>query len=284
VSLDIVLLGTGSPMPDPNRAGPATLVSAGAEHYLVDAGRGVLMRLAAAGVGAPNLSAVLLTHLHSDHITDLNDVITSRWVMTFEPTPLTIVGPVGTRSVVEHLLASLAPDISYRLAHHADLDHEPPVEVIEVDEGPIDLHGVVSITCAPTDHKPVEPSLGFRFDHQDEAGRVGVVVAGDTVPCDGLDRLATGADALVHTVIRKDIIDQVPIQRLRDTLDYHSSPAEAGATARRAGVGTLVLTHYVPAFPSGGGEDWRALAATEFAGRIELGDDLHRVTVTAKGS
>lgn len=279
MTIDIVLLGTGSPMPDPNRAGPATLVSAGGEHYLVDAGRGVLMRLAAAGVGAPNLSAVLLTHLHSDHITDLNDVITSRWVMTFEPTPLTIVGPPGTRSVVDHLLTSLAPDISYRLAHHADLDHEPPVEVIEVADGPVDLPGEVAITCAPTDHKPVEPSIGFRFDHEDERGRVGVVVAGDTVPCDGLDRLAAGSDALVHTVIRKDIIANVPLQRLKDTLDYHSSPEEAAATAHRAGVGTLVLTHYVPAFPSGGGDDWRALAATEFDGRIELGDDLHRVTV-----
>lgn len=284
MTIDIVLLGTGSPMPDPNRAGPATLVSAGGEHYLVDAGRGVLMRLAAAGVGAPNLSAVLLTHLHSDHITDLSDVITTRWVMTFEPTPLTIVGPPGTRSVVDHLLASLAPDISYRLAHHADLDHEPPVEVIEVEEGPVDLPGSVSISCAPTDHKPVEPSIGFRFDHEDEAGWVGVVVAGDTVPCDGLDRLTAGADALVHTVIRKDIIANVPLQRMQDTLDYHSSPEEAAATARRADVGTLVLTHYVPAFPSGGGDDWRALAATEFDGRIELGDDLHRVTVQPRGT
>lgn len=275
MSIDIVLLGTGSPMPDPNRAGPATLISAGAEHYLVDAGRGVLMRLAAAGVGAPTLSAVLLTHLHSDHITDLNDVITTRWVMTVEPTPLTIVGPPGTRSVVDHLLASLAPDVSYRLAHHADLDHEPPVEVIEIEDGLIDVPGQVAISCAPTDHRPVEPSIGFRFDHEGAA----IVVAGDTVPCDGLDRLCEGANALVHTVIRKDVIATLPFQRVRDTLDYHSSPEQAAATACRGGVDTLVLTHYVPAFPSGGGDDWRALAATEFGGRIELGDDLHRVTV-----
>jgi ribonuclease Z len=275
VSIDVTLLGTGSPMPDPNRAGPATLISAADEHYLVDAGRGVLMRMAAAGVGAPNLSAVLLTHLHSDHITDLNDVITTRWVMTFEPTPLTIVGPPGTRAVVDHLLASLAPDISYRLAHHTDLDHDPPVDVIEVEDGQIELSGRVAISCAPTDHRPVEPSIGFRFDHED----VAVVVAGDTVPCAGLDRLCEGANALVHTVIRKDLIAGLPFQRLRDTLDYHSSPEEAAATARRAGVDTLVLTHYVPAFPPGGGDDWRELASSEFEGRIEVGDDLHRVTV-----
>ncbi|HJO18973.1 MAG TPA: MBL fold metallo-hydrolase, partial [Acidimicrobiales bacterium] len=105
--LAITLLGTGSPMPDPHRAGPATLVTGGAEQFLVDAGRGVLMRLGGAASSAGQLSAVLLTHLHSDHITDLNDVITSRWVLTFEPSPLTIVGPIGTRTVVDHILASL---------------------------------------------------------------------------------------------------------------------------------------------------------------------------------
>ncbi len=113
--LRVTLLGTGSPMPDPNRAGPATLVSAGGEHYLVDAGRGVLMRLAAADLGAPDLAAVLITHLHSDHITDLNDIVTTRWVMSMEPAPLTIVGPVGTKAVVAHIVASLAPDIGYRM-------------------------------------------------------------------------------------------------------------------------------------------------------------------------
>ena len=275
--LAITLLGTGSPMPDPHRAGPATLVSGGADHYLVDAGRGVLMRLAAAGVGVGQLRAVLLTHLHSDHITDLNDVITSRWVMTFEPTPLTIVGPVGTRAVVDHLLASLGPDISYRIAHHDDLDYPPPVEVVEVIEGEVDLGGEVRVTCGPTDHKPVEPSVGYRIDH---AG-ASVVCAGDTVPCEGLDALCTGAQALVHTVIRKDVIATIPLQRMVDTLDYHSSPEEAAQTAARAGMETLVLTHYVPAFPSGGGDDWRALAAEHFDGIVELGDDLHRVEVVA---
>ncbi len=274
----ITLLGTGSPLPSPDRAGPATLISAGhgddAEHYLVDAGRGVLMRMAAIGVGAPNLSAVLLTHLHSDHITDLNDVITTRWIMTFEPTPLTIVGPVGTQAVVDATMASLGPDMDYRIAHHDDLEGPPQVDVIEVAEGPVDLPGAVDVTCAPTDHRPVEPSTGYRFDHDG----VAVVAAGDTVPCAGLDWLCEGADALVHTVIRKDIIENVPIQRMKDTLDYHSSPEEAAQTAARGGVGTLVLTHYVPPVPTGDpGDDWRDLAARHFSGTIEIGDDLHRI-------
>jgi len=272
----ITLLGTGSPMPSPDRAGPATLISAGDEHYLVDAGRGVLMRLAAAGLGAPNLSAVLITHLHSDHITDLNDVITTRWIMTFEPTPLTIVGPIGTQAVVDHILASLEPDMAYRIAHHQDLDAPPQVDVIEVIEGDVDLPGDVRITCAQTDHKPVEPSVGFRFEHDG----VAVVAAGDTVPCPGLDSLCDGADALVHTVIRKDIIANLPMQRIKDTLDYHSSPEEAAQTASRGGVGTLVLTHYVPPIPTGGsGDDWKALTTEHFTGVVELGDDLHRIEI-----
>ena len=286
MTLSITLLGTGSPIPSPDRAGPATLISAGqgesAEHYMVDAGRGVLMRLAAAGLGASDLTALLITHLHSDHITDLNDVITTRWIMTFVKTPLTVVGPIGTQSVVNHLLASLEPDIRYRTAHHQDLDHRPAVTVIEVNEGVVELPnsqgGVVSITCGQTDHKPVEPSLAYRFDFD----RASVVVAGDTLPCSGLDELCSGADALVHTVIRKDIIANLPMQRMQDTLNYHSSPEEAAQTAAKANLSTLVLTHYVPPIPMGGTEDeWRALAAKHFGGTIELGDDLLKVYVTS---
>lgn len=275
--ITITLLGTGSPIPDPHRAGPATLVSAGDTHLLVDAGRGVMMRLAGAGVGAAQLSGVLLTHLHSDHITDLGDVITTRWITTFTETPLTIVGPPGTQEVVARLLSSLAPDISYRLAHHEDLDHPPPVTVVEVSDGPVPADLGVTVTCAPTDHRPVDPTIGFRIAHEGAS----VVLAGDTVPCAGLDRLCGGAGALVHTAIRADIVQAIGLPRMLDILDYHSSVEQAAETAQRNGVGTLVLTHYVPAFPPGGGDDWRALAATVFDGDIELGDDLHRVEILA---
>lgn len=280
MTLQVTLLGTGSPLPDPNRAGPSTLISAGSEHYLVDAGRGVLLRLAAAAVPPLNLSAVLLTHLHSDHITDLNDVITTRWVMSPGPAPLTVVGPPGTGAVIEGILAFLARDIAYRLAHHEDLTEPPGVRVLEVTDGPVDLPGEVAIRCAPTDHRPVEPTVAFRFDR----GGAGVVVAGDTVPCEGLDRLCEGADALVHTAIRKDIIARIPSRRMQDTLGYHSSPEEAAATAHRAGVGTLILTHYVPPILPGQADAWRDLARAHFTGAVEVGDDLHRVIVTPRFS
>lgn len=273
--IEVTLLGTGSPMVDPNRAGPSTLIRAGDQTFLVDCGRGVLMRAAAVGVGAANISALLLTHLHSDHITDLSDVITTRWVTTFTRTPLTVIGPAGTTAVVEATLSALAPDISYRIAHHADITEPPVVEVHEYREGTVWENGGVSIRVAPTDHRPVEPTIGFRIEFDGTA----VILAGDTVPCESLDALASGADALVHTAIRKDLVQQLPPQRIRDILDYHSSVQEAAETAARAGVGTLILTHYVPPLTPGQEEDWAALAATAFDGRIELGDDLHRVEV-----
>ncbi|MEC7924787.1 MAG: ribonuclease Z [Actinomycetota bacterium] len=275
--ITITLLGTGTPIPDPNRAGPATLVQAAGENYLVDAGRGALMRLAAAGCTTDMLNAVLITHLHSDHITDLNDLITSSWAINLsaDPKPLQIIGPPGIKEAVDRLLHFLSSDIGYRIAHHADLNDPPEVHVTEIESGVVELEGQVEITTAPTDHRPVDPTIAFRFDYQSKA----VVVAGDTIPCAGLDKLCTGAQALVHTAIRKDIIKNIPIQRVQDILDYHSSVEEASQTAERAGIDTLVLTHYVPAFPSGQGDEWKEIASQHFSGEIELGDDLHRVEI-----
>jgi ribonuclease Z len=274
-AIEVVTLGTGSPIPDPNRAGPATLVSAGGATFLVDAGRGVLLRAAAAGVAAGQLTAVLLTHLHSDHITDLNDVITTRWVTSFAPSPLTLVGPPGSQSVVDGILASLRLDIGYRLAHHEDLTWEPGVDVHEVTDDVVYDDAGVRVIAAPTDHRPVAPTVGYRIEHDGHA----VVLAGDTVPCAGLDRLAAGADVLVCTVIRDELLRGVGVQRLVDVCDYHSSVEQAADTAKRAGVGTLVLTHCVPPIPAGREDEWRSLAASTFDGEILVPADLDHLNV-----
>ena len=266
----ITLLGTGSPIPDPRRAGPSTLVTADGLTVLVDCGRGVLMRLAAAGSLPPFLDALLLTHLHSDHISDLGDVITTRWVMSPGPLPFVIYGPVGTAEVVRLTLASLNPDVGYRLDHHDDLHEGPAVEVREVGPGDTFIVGTASVTVGATDHRPVEPTIAFRFD---AAGK-SAVLGGDGVPCAGLDELCRGADAYVQTVIREDLVRLVPSARLHDILDYHSTVQQAAQTATKAGVGTLILTHYVPAIQPGQEDEWRALAAAHFAGPIVLGDDL----------
>lgn len=275
VELDVVLLGTGGPIPDANRAGPSTLVRAAGRSFLFDCGRGVLLRATAAGAAVGGLTAALLTHLHSDHITDLNDLITTRWVTSFAPAPLSLIGPAGTGDVVDAILASLRHDISYRIAHHEDLTWEPPVEVSEVSDGVVFDDGTVRIVAAPTDHRPVTPTVGYRV----EAGGRAVVIAGDTVPCQGLDRLAAGADALVATVIREDLIKSIGVPRLLDVCDYHSSVEQAAETAARAGVRIFVLTHGVPPIAPGAEDEWRALAASRFGGEIVVAADLDVVRV-----
>jgi ribonuclease Z len=272
--VQVVLLGTGSPLPDPNRAGPATLVRAAGTDLLVDCGRGVLMRLAGAGVLPMTLGALLLTHQHSDHVTDLNDVITTRWAMSMVPNPLRIVGPVGTTDLVDRTMAMLETDIGYRMAHHEDLVMPPECVITEVGDGEVDLGPNLRVLAAPTDHAPVDPTVGYRIEVGDKA----VVLAGDTVPCDGLDRLCARADVYVQTVIRPDLIANIPAPRIQDILDYHSSVRDAAETAARAGVGTLVLTHLVPAPMPGTEQGWIDLAAEVFDGEIVVGADLQVIT------
>ena len=268
--LQVVLLGTGSPIPDPNRAGPATLVRANGVDLLVDCGRGVLMRLAGAGVLPMMLGGLLITHMHSDHVTDLNDVITTRWAMSFAPNPLTVVGPPGTARLIDDTMDMLEHDFGYRIAHHDDLEHPPDNHVTEVVDGEVDVFPGVRVIAAPTDHAPVAPTIGLRFEVGDKA----VVIAGDTVPCEGLDRLCAGADVYVQTVIRPDLVEKVPSPRFQDITDYHSSVRDAAETAARAGVRTLVLTHMVPAVMPGMEQEWIDQAAAAFDGEVVLGTDL----------
>jgi ribonuclease Z len=268
--MQVVILGSGSPLPDPLRAGPSTLVRTAAGDLLFDCGRGVLMRAAAVASGAGAFKALFLTHLHSDHITDLNDVFTMRWAMSFQPNPLPVFGPVGTADLLRATEAMLEPDIGYRLAHHGDLRWRPSSTVTEVERGVIMDEGGVRVTASPTDHAPVRPTVGFRIDE----GEQSVVVAGDTVPCTALDELCVGADVLIHTVVRPDLIEEIGLPRLTDVLDYHSSVADAAQTAARAGVGTLVLTHLVPPPAPGTEHEWIDQAQAHFNGSVILATDL----------
>ncbi|MFM7410144.1 MAG: MBL fold metallo-hydrolase [Actinomycetota bacterium] len=283
--MKITLLGTGSPLPDPNRAGPSTLVSSGAHNVVVDCGRACVMRLTAAGVFPPFVNLVLLTHLHSDHICDLNDLVTTRWITT--PTamasPLKIVGPVGTRRVVTGMLEMLALDEQYRLAHHEDLRTAGgmKIDVVELHAGDVHEHGDMMIGAFRTDHRPVEPTLGYRITHDTKVA----ALAGDTIPCDELYEMCRHADVYVQTVLRDDLVKGLAsalpgnAARLTDILDYHSTVQQAGQTASRSGVKHLVLTHYVPAMQPGTENEWRSLAAQHFAGPITLGPDLTSVEV-----
>jgi ribonuclease Z len=189
---------------------------------------------------------------------------------------LRIIGPVGTSALVDALLQMLGADVGYRLAHHDDLHSPPRVEVTEVRPGAQLELGELSVLVGATDHRPVEPSLGFRVSVAQQS----VVIAGDGVPCESLDDLVRGADAYVQTVVRDDLVRLVPVPRLHDILDYHSTVAQAADTARRAGVRVLVLTHYVPAPPVGEEHAWAASARECFDGEIVAGPDLTSVNLS----
>lgn len=274
MGITVTTLGTGSPIPDPNRAGPCTLVEVDGSRILIDAGRGVVMRLVAAGALPVMLDAILLTHLHSDHISDLNDVVTTHWVMARDSTPkLHIYGPVGTQAMVDGIFAMLSSDITYRKAHHDDLTYGPQVVVHELS-APTDFQvGSATISVRETSHQPVHPSIGFRVTAGDKA----VAIAGDTLPCDGLDELCANADVYVQTVIRSDFVLMVPNPRFHDIIGYHSTIEQAAETAARTGVRTLLATHFVPALTPDTTQSWRELAGARFGGEIVLAEDLTRV-------
>lgn len=115
--------------------------------------------------------------------------------------------------------------------------------------------------------------MGFRIEAD---GKV-VVIAGDSVPCEGLTRLCQGADVYVQTVIRRAPIEKSPVQRFRDVLDYHSDIAQAAQTARAGGVRVLVLNHPVPPPQPGTEPQWIAEAKAHFDGEVLLATDLLKV-------
>jgi ribonuclease Z len=139
-----------------------------------------------------------------------------------------------------------------------------------VTDGVVIDDDTLRITAAPTDHSPVKPTVGYRIECEGHS----VVIAGDTVPCEGLDRLCAGADLYVQTVIRRALVEAIPAPRLQDILDYHSGIEQAADTATRAGVATLVMTHMVPAPWPGTEDEWIAEAAAGFGGEIVLAHDL----------
>ena len=246
--IEVTCSAPAVPIVDPHRAGPSTLVRAGDQTFLVDCGRGVLMRAAAVGVGAANLTALLLTHLHSDHITDLSDVITTRWVTTFTRTPAAGHRPAGHRR--RRRRDARRAGSRHRLPHRPPRRHHRTARRSRCTSSP-------TASCGTT---AVSPSWRRRPTTA-RSSRRSASVSNTTARrwswpatpfrATSLDALAAGADALVHTVIRKDLVERCPPQRIRDILDYHSSVQEAAATAARAGVGTLVLTHYVPPLAPG---------------------------------
>jgi len=297
--LHVVLCGTGSPLPDAERAGACTAVLAGGEFVLVDTGPGSWETVALAGLPTGDLSAVLLTHFHSDHIGDLGEAITQSWIAGRQR-PLDVFGPAGTSRVVDGFAQAYAADAQYRNVHHGEqylpaagahaVGHDVALsDAADADALVFDRNGL-RVTMFRVHHDPVVPAVGYRFDY----GGRSVVVSGDTAKNANLAAHAKSADLLIHEALLPEMMERVARvaerndrQRLaklaRDTMSYHTTPVEAAEIARDAGVATLVFTHEVPG-PRNLILRRMFLAGVPevFSGEVILGEDGMRFTLPAK--
>lgn len=196
----LVLLGTGTPIPDPAASGPALAIVRGGVSYLVDCGPGIVRRAMAAaqagvpGLSPPELTRLFITHLHSDHTAGLADIMLTPWVVG-RLTPLEIYGPAGTRGMVEHILAAYTEDIAIRVGglEHGDLTAVTPV-VHEYKAGVIYQDQQLKVRAFRVRHGTWPQAFGFRFETPDRC----IAISGDTRPFPGLERNYKGADVLVH--------------------------------------------------------------------------------------
>ena len=277
--MKVTLLGTGGPRPDPARMATTTLVEAGGEPLLFDAGRGVMVQLVRAGIPLASLARVFVTHHHFDHIGDLFDVMLNTW-MAGRTAPLTIWGPPGTRQIVDALTTQVYDrDIAWRTLAEPSSGGWAPVEVNDIVAGPVLSTERLTVTAEIVRHGdglglPEAflrrwTCLGYRV----EADGKTVAISGDTVDCPGLERLAAGADMLViPCFLARSEIRGDDARRLATHIIACADTV--GRVAARAGVKTLVRTHHRPRPDDTLLTEIEADVARVFTGRIVMGRDL----------
>lgn len=277
-SARVVLTGTGTPLPVPDRAGPGVVVQTTDATMQFDTGRATVLRLADAGISPAALNGVFLTHHHSDHTTDLGDVLISSWLMNAEADP-DVITPNGLAAdFVRDALKPLTGDIGFRQRHRKSANVPEP-QVIEFDPRRVPeqvwWRGQVTVDAVAVRHEPVENAVAYRVNTPIGA----IVVSGDTRACDEVESLAHGARVLVHEVIDPA---RVPASRAH-TIEYHAAVTEVGALAQRAGVPVLLLTHLWPA-PSNEDQSQSFLdgiRAGGYTGEVVVGTDLVSVSIDA---
>ena len=296
--LSVGLCGAGSPMPDPTRAGPCEAVVAGKRLFVIDAGEGSVKNLALMRLPPGQVSAVFLTHYHSDHIADLGELMLQRWAGNAASSPLPIYGPTGLGQVVGGFEQAYQLDRGYRIAHHGPVVFPPSGFGASVHEftapragGDVTLidDGSLKVVAFPVDHEPVEPAVGYAFSYR---GRK-VVISGDTRLSPRVQAEAAGADVLVHEGLAPKLVAMMRAAALkhrrtnlaailRDILTYHTTPEQAASIAARDKVGLLLFTHIIPPLPFAALESaWLGRAGAIFPGRIRVGHDGDFVTLPA---
>lgn len=294
---DVVFLGTGSPLGNPDRCGAGQVLVAGDAHVLVDMGWGAARRLTPSGIRPNIIDTALFTHMHTDHMTDVPDFLFLRWTAG-ATTPLRVYGPVGTREVMDGFMQALRLDIGFRLAHHGDKLHPDGIklEVTELPATPdprafLEIAGM-TLESFEVDHFPVVPAFGYRATYD---GRT-VVLSGDTSLCDTLARASRGVDMLVCEAMNAGMWQQriaavgaMGMEResklLGDVPSYHINTDEIAGLARDAGVGEVVLTHIIPPISTDPEQVAAFIAGMSdvFPGPIRVARDTERVPVVKRG-
>jgi ribonuclease BN (tRNA processing enzyme) len=248
-----VLLGTGTPVPDPDRSGPATAIVMGDSAYLVDFGPGVVRRAQAAvlarGITAlepGNLKVAFVTHLHSDHTAGYSDLILTGWT-SGRSTALQVYGPAGLNSMTEHILQAYRMDIETRTnpeGNQRTIAGGWKVDAHEIKPGKIFNDANVTVTAFATNH--AMQSYGFRFDTPDRS----IVISGDTSPTDETIKACNGCDVLIHDAQTMDVYARMPEQLHAFVTKYHTTTEQLAALAVQARPKLLVVYHIV-GFPPG---------------------------------
>ena len=270
----VVVLGTGTPVPDPERSGPAVAVVVDGTAYLVDAGAGVGRRAAQAAANdlgplrLERLGIVFLTHLHSDHTIGLPDLIHTGWIAGRER-PLRVFGPPGTVNLARHLTAAYQADISNRLGGlqpHTAAGWR--VEARDVRGGVVYRDSSVTVTAFAVAHDGWKLALGYRFETKDRV----VVISGDTRPTEAVVNACRGCDLLVHEVYSAERFRTREPAWQRYHADAHTSTTELAALAARARPKLLLLYHQL--YWGASDADLLAEVRRSYPGRVESARDL----------
>ena len=273
--MHVVLLGTGTPIADPDRSGPGLAVVVHGASYIVDAGPGIVRRATAAArqdsvaaLRVPNLKRVFITHLHSDHTLGLPDLMLSPAVL-HRNAPLVVYGPPGTRAMVTNLLKAYQEDIDLRIhgLEHGDTAGYR-ISVHEVAPGVIYRDSNVTVRAFRVPHGSWKYAFGYRFD----AGGRSIVVSGDTKPSQAIVDACNGCDVLVHEVYSKKGFDRLPADNRRYHSAFHTSGIELADIAARARPKLLLLTHVL--FFGESAEEIVAEVQSKFDGKVVAGVDL----------